>query len=313
MAQTKWWIFCALSLACLAHLGSSRRHRRHRDHGSQPIIFNELCAMKADPGSCRAIKDRFFYNVSTTRCEQFEYGGCGGNTNNFVTLQECEETCVVSDEKNPCHLEEAPGPCRGLLSRYMFDSKIRQCRRFYYGGCFGNANNFRSMAECQAKCQNPGPRDVGGVVEPPNIPMKLEEKKETSSAAPQVSTRAPRRFHFVQPAVASENLAAANEPLVQLNNSLGDNNSLTPADVCLSPVDPGDSDCDGQVRRYAYVESAKRCLSFAYTGCGGNENNFRFRKHCVHKCVLPRKGFHLSKSMIRIRKKNVNSIVNPDA
>lgn len=60
------------------------------------------------------------------------------------------------DDKNPCHLPEAPGPCRGLVTRYFFDSRSQQCRNFYYGGCFGNANNFRSMAECQAKCQNPG-------------------------------------------------------------------------------------------------------------------------------------------------------------
>uniref|UniRef100_A0A8C7XD13 Tissue factor pathway inhibitor n=1 Tax=Oryzias sinensis TaxID=183150 RepID=A0A8C7XD13_9TELE len=259
-------------------------------HGQQPIIFNELCAMKADPGPCKAIKDRYFFNVSTARCEEFEYGGCSGNSNNFVTLQECEETCVVSDEKNPCHLEEAPGPCRGLLSRYFFDSKTHQCRRFFYGGCFGNANNFWSMAECQAKCQNPGPTDVVEVVEPTNLHMRQEGKKETSSAAPQVSTRAPRRFSFVQPVVAS---------------------GLTPADICLSPVDPGD--CDGQERRYFYDPKAKRCYSFLYTGCGGNKNNFRIRKHCVHKCVLPRRGFNLSKTMIRIRKKNVDSIVNLDA
>lgn len=60
------------------------------------------------------------------------------------------------DNKNPCHLSEAPGPCRGLLSRYYYDSKSQQCKHFFYGGCFGNANNFRSMAECHAKCQSPG-------------------------------------------------------------------------------------------------------------------------------------------------------------
>lgn len=60
------------------------------------------------------------------------------------------------ENKNPCHLSEAPGPCRGLLSRYYYDSKSQQCKHFFYGGCFGNANNFRSMVECQAKCQSPG-------------------------------------------------------------------------------------------------------------------------------------------------------------
>lgn len=63
---------------------------------------------------------------------------------------------ALPEDKNPCHLDEAPGPCRGLVTRYLFDRRSQQCRHFFYGGCFGNANNFRSMAECQAKCLNPG-------------------------------------------------------------------------------------------------------------------------------------------------------------
>lgn len=59
-------------------------------------IFNELCALKDDEGPCKAIKDRFFFNIDNRRCELFEYGGCGGNANNFETLKECEKTCVVS-------------------------------------------------------------------------------------------------------------------------------------------------------------------------------------------------------------------------
>lgn len=68
--------------------------------GAQPelFIFNELCALKDNPGPCKAMKDRYFFSVDTGRCELFEYGGCRGNRNNFETLEECEETCVVSGE-----------------------------------------------------------------------------------------------------------------------------------------------------------------------------------------------------------------------
>ncbi|XP_054471279.1 tissue factor pathway inhibitor a isoform X4 [Anoplopoma fimbria] len=151
----KWWLLCVVSLSFVARFGSCRRHRQD---GVQPelFIFNELCALKDESGPCKATKDRFFFNVDTGHCELFEYGGCGGNANNFETLEACEETCVVSDDKNPCHLAEAPGLCRGLVTRYFFDSNSQQCKHFFYGGCFGNANNFRSMSECQAKCQNPG-------------------------------------------------------------------------------------------------------------------------------------------------------------
>ncbi|TNN44648.1 Kunitz-type serine protease inhibitor bitisilin-1 [Liparis tanakae] len=60
------------------------------------FIFNELCALKDDSGPCKAIKHRFFFNVDAGVCQLFEYGGCAGNANNFLTMEECEETCVVS-------------------------------------------------------------------------------------------------------------------------------------------------------------------------------------------------------------------------
>lgn len=71
---------------------------------TEHVIFNELCALKDEPGPCKAIKDRFFFNVDNGRCERFEYGGCGGNANNFETLEECEETCVVSGKSDSSRL-----------------------------------------------------------------------------------------------------------------------------------------------------------------------------------------------------------------
>ncbi|CAG5865950.1 unnamed protein product [Menidia menidia] len=252
-----------------------------RSHEAQPelFIFKELCALKDDPGPCKALKDRFFFNVNTGQCEQFEYGGCGGNENNFETLEKCEETCVVSDDKNPCHLPEAPGPCRGLVTRYFFDSKSQQCKHFFYGGCFGNANNFKRMADCQVKCQNP--------VKPT---MVVE-----------VHTQPADEPNDVQPTVLTEN-PPASEPLVQLNSSRQERHERI--DICLSPVDRGT--CDGAVKRFAYNPETRRCQLFYYSGCGGNNNRFLYRKHCVHKCIKSRKGH--GNGMIRIRKKNLESI-----
>ncbi|XP_054471277.1 tissue factor pathway inhibitor a isoform X2 [Anoplopoma fimbria] len=252
----KWWLLCVVSLSFVARFGSCRRHRQD---GVQPelFIFNELCALKDESGPCKATKDRFFFNVDTGHCELFEYGGCGGNANNFETLEACEETCVVSDDKNPCHLAEAPGLCRGLVTRYFFDSNSQQCKHFFYGGCFGNANNFRSMSECQAKCQNPG--DV-----------------------------------------------SLSEPQVQSNNSNPGPKDLNPSELCLTPVDRGT--CHGAEKRYAFNPRIKRCQMFHYTGCGGNGNNFPNKKDCFNQCI--RGNIVHSGKMIRIRKKNLNRIVN---
>ena len=36
---------------------------------------------------------RWYYDPSHNRCNQFEYQGCNGNDNNFVTRLDCIETC----------------------------------------------------------------------------------------------------------------------------------------------------------------------------------------------------------------------------
>ncbi|MBN3321556.1 TFPI1 inhibitor, partial [Atractosteus spatula] len=123
-----------------------------------------------DEGPCKASKLSFYFNVNTHKCETFLYGGCLGNANNFETLAECEEKCLVTHNlfsfplclagKNPCHLEEEPGPCRGVFTRYFFNSSAQKCDRMIYGGCFGNANNFKTLKDCQATCHKKKPHTV---------------------------------------------------------------------------------------------------------------------------------------------------------
>lgn len=44
---------------------------------------------------------RYFYNGSSMACETFQYGGCLGNGNNFVSEKECLQTCRTVGECGP--------------------------------------------------------------------------------------------------------------------------------------------------------------------------------------------------------------------
>lgn len=54
------------------------------------------CAMPIDPGPCRAKHKQFAWDAKQQACRQFIYGGCGGNANNFGSLNECQRACEPS-------------------------------------------------------------------------------------------------------------------------------------------------------------------------------------------------------------------------
>jgi hypothetical protein len=51
------------------------------------------CELPMDPGPCEGLCPRWYYNASTGRCEEFTWGCCEGNANNFETRADCEAAC----------------------------------------------------------------------------------------------------------------------------------------------------------------------------------------------------------------------------
>jgi len=54
-----------------------------------------ICSQPSDVGSCRGIYKRFYYDPIRQSCEEFEYGGCRGNQNNFLTKDICLSSCSL--------------------------------------------------------------------------------------------------------------------------------------------------------------------------------------------------------------------------
>ncbi len=51
------------------------------------------CTLPVDPGPCDGICPRFFFNTCSEQCEPFTWGCCGGNANNFETIEQCQAAC----------------------------------------------------------------------------------------------------------------------------------------------------------------------------------------------------------------------------
>ncbi|KAF0301758.1 Kunitz-type serine protease inhibitor taicotoxin [Amphibalanus amphitrite] len=52
-----------------------------------------VCYRKPCPGPCKAYFVRYYYNPYRRRCEQFIWGGCRSNGNNFKSRRACQKTC----------------------------------------------------------------------------------------------------------------------------------------------------------------------------------------------------------------------------
>ncbi|XP_037577290.1 boophilin-H2 isoform X3 [Dermacentor silvarum] len=142
--------------------------------------FDKECRQAPNSGFCRAMHPMWWFNVESGRCEQFFYGGCGGNENKYETKEQCEENCLAekpilrpyphveplvgmtedfasASVASVCHKPPHTGPCKASMPRFYYDANTKSCRPFVYGGCQSNGNNFESHRDCMFFCASPMP------------------------------------------------------------------------------------------------------------------------------------------------------------
>ena len=130
----------------------------------RPRREQPLCQKPKAEGGCLENYPRWFFNKETGVCEQFQYSGCAGNNNRFMSERECTSACqheakAVKSLKT-CALFPEPGACspsedgRGnqTVARWTYHPYHRRCIPFYYTGCGGNENNFETKAACEEVC-----------------------------------------------------------------------------------------------------------------------------------------------------------------
>ena len=60
------------------------------------LFITDRCTFQPETGPCEAYIPSYFYNKTSGNCEQFIYGGCGGNDNRFTTAAECVTNCSTN-------------------------------------------------------------------------------------------------------------------------------------------------------------------------------------------------------------------------
>ncbi|XP_028317193.1 tissue factor pathway inhibitor 2 isoform X2 [Gouania willdenowi] len=194
--------------------------------------------------------------------------------------------------KGVCLLQVDEGPCRADISRYFYNTITQKCEVFYYGGCLGNANNFRSYQECQKTCFR--------IPKVPQICRFPKEEGPCRALFPRyffnMSTMQCEPFYYG----GCQGNANRFQDLTSCNEYCSPHKTVPV--LCLDPLDKGK--CSASITRYYYNKANKMCDEFVYSGCGGSSNNFVSRQSCMDVCGKDKKTTLFAKSRRQIRNKH---------
>lgn len=94
-------------------------------------------------------------NFAGCTCDASQFGCCPDGVEE--AQGENFEGCftVPSMPGAACGLPKDRGSCRDFTVKWFYDTDYGGCSRFWYGGCDGNENRFKTQEECKEICVQP--------------------------------------------------------------------------------------------------------------------------------------------------------------
>ncbi|XP_065332270.1 papilin isoform X3 [Cloeon dipterum] len=264
----------ATEFGCCLDGVSEAKGEKFEECADAPKFSGEACALPKEKGDCRNFSIKWYFDAEYGGCTRFWYGGCDGNNNRFESLEECKNSCVMPEGKDKCAQPVSEGPCNGNFERWYFDSDDSTCKRFRYGGCKGNQNNFLTEAACQQQCVAPAsfrasnrcalPKDKG-----PCKGSMLQWYFDAKAAECKV-------FSFGGCLGNANRFQSHTECATTCHTR----------DVCNEPVS-ADESCavDQKLARWRFDVRENRCLPFYSKGCDvSSRNTFVSEPECEDRC-----------------------------
>ncbi|WKY10317.1 hypothetical protein Q1695_002565 [Nippostrongylus brasiliensis] len=263
----------------------------------------DRCQQPLNVGVGNANLQRWYFNPLTQQCQTCIYRGLQGNENNFLSKQECENSCLV----NPCKIGS---PYRSQsVTVQCSASNPTVCPAGHY--CHIGAGVTTSVC-CQAlgtnPCAEPWTKGEGDAALTRFYYDALQRKclafnyfgtkgnqnnfltKELCEAAcpvwvnpcgvgQPILTAGQTPFHCTQSAPCSKGYYC----------HIGFDQTTTvccptQGDPCSLVVKEGYG--SQSLNRWFYNQQTRQCQPFTYHGLGGNENNFLLREHCEATCPV---------------------------
>ncbi|ETN70696.1 Kunitz/Bovine pancreatic trypsin inhibitor domain protein [Necator americanus] len=267
-----------------------------------------VCSLPRNAGvvcaSTRSAITRYYFDVTTGSCRSFQFSQCGGNANNFNTLEECEGFCLDAQ----CQHGQAyrVGAVNAVCALTAMDTCPRShscmspvfgpsavccptpdvtCNEMVSAGtpCFGRAVTIQrfyfnpNTRKCQA-FQYYGCNGNGN-----NFQSMESCHDHCLNAADTVCAGAAALMDpNQQPQRCSSNVPC---PSGYVCNP--ERYCCPTADTACSAVMSRGNVCSGSPLRtmWYYDQSQRKCTQFAYNGCGGTANRFTSKKACNSVCV----------------------------
>ncbi|EPB79465.1 Kunitz/Bovine pancreatic trypsin inhibitor domain protein [Ancylostoma ceylanicum] len=268
----------------------------------------KVCSLSRNAGvacaSARPAITRYYFDVTTGSCRSFQFSQCGGNANNFNTLEECEGFCLdtqcqhgqayrVGAVNAVCALT-ATNTCpraHSCMSPVFGPSAVccptpeLTCSEMVSAGtpCFGRSVTIQrfyfnpNTRKCQA-FQYYGCNGNGN-----NFPSMQSCHDHCLNAADTVCGGAAALMDpNQQPQRCSASVPCPGGYVCNPEHFC----CPTANTACSAAMSRGNV-CSGSPLRtmWYYDQSQRKCTQFAYNGCGGSANRFTSKKACTSACV----------------------------